>query len=62
MPTTQELPHPPLEGDGFVQKETGMDTVVPQGRSMAAAEQKGNEGGILRGRGKRKTSPDTELG
>ena len=39
MPTTQELPQPPLEGVSFFQDGDGVDTVVPRGENMAAAQE-----------------------
>lgn len=40
MPTTQELPRPPLEGAGFFQEDANVDTVEPEGQNMTAAQQK----------------------
>ena len=50
MPTTQELPQPPLEGVSFFQDGVGgVDTVVPRGENMAAA-QEGEGSGEKEGR------------
>ena len=40
MPTTHEVPHPPLEGVGFFQDGDAVETVEPEGQNMAAGEQK----------------------
>ena len=68
MPTTQEVPHPPLEGTGFFQTEpSGGDTTVepPERAASAAAltlEEKEAERERGKGRTKRKSSPSTESG
>ena len=42
MPTSQELPQPPLEGVSFFQDS--VDTVVPRGENMAAAQERERPG------------------
>ena len=67
MPTTQELPHPPLEGTGFFQAEpSGVDTTVepPEGAASTALtlEEKETERERGKDRIKRKNRPSTEPG
>lgn len=59
MPTTHELPHPPLEGVGFFQDTVDVSNVEPaqlQGQGIAAAQQTE----ALDDR-RRKKRPDTKL-
>ena len=59
MPTTHELPHPPLEGVGFFQDTADVSNVEPaQGQGMAASQSQQME--ALDDRRKKKR-PDTML-
>ena len=67
MPTTQKLPHPPLEGTGFFQAEpSGVDTTVepPEGAARAdlTLEEMETERERGKSRTKRKSRPSTEPG
>lgn len=75
MPTTQQLPHPPLEATGFFQPQpssgvevTGVEPPpAPEGAVSAAAglaplEEKEAEQERGKGRTKRKDSPSAESG
>ena len=73
MPTTQQLPHPPLEATGFFQPQPSSGVEVtgveppPEGAVSAAAglaplEEKEAEQERGKGRTKRKNSPSAESG